>query len=193
MDENASGNEIENGATANQDKQSNNTLTLILGAALILALAAIAFLLLGNFSGVNADSESEGETAPPTEVFPSTPEEPSDLSLEGTDWILAGTIEGTTISLTFAGDSLSGFAGCNTYNAGYNTSLTTDSSNSIAVGPIASGRALCEEQIMNQEQNYLANLESATSYTISGNTVNLTTEGGPLTFGAAVTTQLPVQ
>ena len=46
---------------------------------------------------------------------------------------------------------------------------------------------------MNQEQGYLASLASASNYTISGPTLTLTTESGPLTFGAAVATPLLAQ
>jgi heat shock protein HslJ len=48
---------------------------------------------------------------------------------------------------------------------------------------------MCDEAVMNQEQAYLANLESASGYNISGNTLNLNTGGGSLTFGAPQATQ----
>jgi heat shock protein HslJ len=112
-------------------------------------------------------------------------------NLEGTDWILSNTIPGTSISLQFANGNLSGFAGCNSYNAGYTTTLAAGPTNSISVGPIGSTQAFCDEPIMEQEQAYLANLQSASQYTISGDSLTLTTAGGPLTFGAAVATTLP--
>jgi heat shock protein HslJ len=46
---------------------------------------------------------------------------------------------------------------------------------------------------MTQEGAYLANLQSASQYTISGTTLTLTTAGGPLAFGAAVAMPLPAQ
>ena len=42
------------------------------------------------------------------------------------------------------------------------------------------------------QQTYLAALQSASSYTISGATLTLTTASGPLTYGAAVATIQPV-
>jgi heat shock protein HslJ len=114
-------------------------------------------------------------------------------NLEGTDWILGNTIPGTSISLQFANGNLSGFAGCNSYNASYTTTLAEGPTNSISVEPISSSQALCDEPIMNQEQGYLASLASASSYTISGTTLTLTTESGPLTFSAVVATPLPAQ
>ncbi|MGD2048228.1 MAG: META domain-containing protein, partial [Chloroflexota bacterium] len=89
-------------------------------------------------------------------------------NLEGTDWILNNTLPGTTISLVFANGNLSGFAGCNSYNASYSSTRVAGPSNNITVGPVISTGALCSEEINAQEQDYLTNLESATSYTISG-------------------------
>ncbi len=114
-------------------------------------------------------------------------------TLEGTDWILGNTLPGTSISLQFANGNLSGFAGCNSYNASYTTTLAEGPTNSISIGLISSSQALCDEPIMNQEQGYLASLASASNYTISGPTLTLTTESGPLTFGAAVATPLLAQ
>jgi heat shock protein HslJ len=47
---------------------------------------------------------------------------------------------------------------------------------------------MCSEEIMNQELGYLNSLETASSYTINGDMLTLTTASGPLTFGAAVAT-----
>jgi heat shock protein HslJ len=49
----------------------------------------------------------------------------------------------------------------------------------------------CSEEIMVQEQAYLANLESAGSYTVSSSTLTLTTAGGPLVYDAAIAVPLP--
>lgn len=192
MNDQPPGDEIEKDATDNQEQGNKNTLTIVLAVALLLALAAIAFLLIANVFD-DADSGSEGGVVPPTEIAPPPAEEPADLPLEGTDWILAGTMEGTTISLRFAGDSLSGSAGCNSYNASYRSTRAAGSSNNISVGTIASSQAMCDEPIMNQEQGYLTSLASASSYTISGSTLTLTTDSAPLTFAAAQATLLPAQ
>ena len=106
-------------------------------------------------------------------------------NLEGTDWILGNTIPGTSISLIFANGNLSGFAGCNSYNATYITTLAAGPSNNISLGPITSTGQMCSEEIMNQEQGYLTSLGTASGYTINGTTLTLTTASGPLTFGAA--------
>jgi heat shock protein HslJ len=112
-------------------------------------------------------------------------------NLEGTDWILSNTLPGTSISLQFANGNLSGFAGCNSYDASYTTTLAAGPTNSISVGPITTSQMACTPEILAQEGTYLTNLESASQYTISGATLTLTTAGGPLTYGAAVATPLP--
>ncbi len=111
--------------------------------------------------------------------------------LSGTNWILSGTITGTAISLEFGNGSLSGFAGCNSYNASYSSTRAGGNTNNISLGPISSTAALCPEEIMSQEQAYLASLQTASSYTINGSTLTLTTASGPLTYGAATAVPLP--
>jgi hypothetical protein len=58
----------------------------------------------------------------------------------------------------------------------------------ISVGPMTSTGQFCSEGIMDQEQAYLASLQSASSYTINGTTLTLTMANGPLTFSAAAAT-----
>jgi heat shock protein HslJ len=109
-------------------------------------------------------------------------------NLVGTDWYLGETIPGTSILLQFANDSLTGFAGCNTYNASYTSTLAAGPTNDISVGPITTTQMACTPENLAQEQAYLTSLQSATSYTISGTTLTLTTASGPLLFYAAVAT-----
>jgi heat shock protein HslJ len=113
-------------------------------------------------------------------------------NLEGTDWILSSSIPGTAVSLKFANGSVGGFAGCNSYSGMYSTTLAEGPTNSISVGPLTTTSAQCSEEIMNQEQAYLASLQTASQYTISGNGLTLTTADGPLEFSASVATVLPV-
>ena len=104
-------------------------------------------------------------------------------NLVGPTWIL----DGTNITLVFDGSTLSGFAGCNDYNAGYTTTLAAGPTNDISVSPISVTGALCDEDIMQQEQAYLASLQSASSYTLNANTLTLTTPDGPLALSAGAT------
>jgi heat shock protein HslJ len=112
-------------------------------------------------------------------------------NLEGTDWILEDTVEGTSISLTFANGILEGFAGCNDYTAAYTATLSTVVEDDLEVGLIASTQAACAVDIMDQEQGYFAALAMVTRYTISGDTLTLTLEDDTeLVFRAALVVPL---
>ena len=109
-------------------------------------------------------------------------------TLEGSSWMLNSSMPGSSITLNFGNGTLSGFAGCNTYNAGYTTTLAAGNTNSITVGPITATGMACTPELASQEQAYLAALQTASSYTINGATLTLTTASGPLNFSAAVAT-----
>jgi heat shock protein HslJ len=109
-------------------------------------------------------------------------------SLAGTSWTATGynngqgavqsVVSGTTLTADFAaGGTLSGSAGCNTYNAAY----TTDGSK-LSIGPVATTRMYCAEPqgVMDQEAQYLAALGTAASYSISGSKLELRTADGAL-------------
>ncbi|MCA9990251.1 MAG: META domain-containing protein [Pseudomonadales bacterium] len=113
--------------------------------------------------------------------------------LEGTNWSLSSAIPGTAVTLQFSNGSVSGFSGCNSYNATYSSTLMAGNSNNISIGPIISGGQLCTEEIMNQEQAFLAALQTATSYTITANTLTITTAEGTLTFFAVEITPFAAQ
>jgi heat shock protein HslJ len=112
-------------------------------------------------------------------------------NLEGTDWILEDTIEGTSISLAFANGTLEGFAGCNDYTAVYTTTLSMVVEDDLEVGPISSNQGACSQEIMDQEQGYLVALATVTRYTITGDTLTLTLDdGAELVFRADQATPL---
>jgi heat shock protein HslJ len=104
--------------------------------------------------------------------------------LAGTNWevtafnngkqAVVGVLEGTTLTLTFGKDgTLSGNSGCNQYNGPY-----TVNGNQITVGPLASTMMMCSdpEGIMDQETQFLAALQSAASYQIEGNVLQMRTK-----------------
>jgi heat shock protein HslJ len=106
-------------------------------------------------------------------------------SLEGTSWTATGinngkgAVESTTSTETVTADfatggAISGNSGCNTYNGTYTTSGT----DGIAVTGVATTRKACEESLMTLETQYLAALEAATNYEISGNTLTLRNSSG---------------
>jgi hypothetical protein len=78
---------------------------------------------------------------------------------------------GTEVTAVFGEDgALTGSAGCNRYTAGYEID-----GDSISIGPAASTRMFCAEPegVMEQETAYLAALESAATYAIQGDTLEL--------------------
>jgi heat shock protein HslJ len=103
--------------------------------------------------------------------------------LAGTDWevnaynngkeAVVGVLEGTTLTASFGDDgSLSGNAGCN----GYTGTFSVDG-DQITIGPLASTMKMCDEPagVMDQEAQYLAALQSAASYQIEGDVLELRT------------------
>lgn len=109
-------------------------------------------------------------------------------ALAGTSWkVLAynngkqavvSVLEETKLTAAFARDgSLTGFAGCNNYNATYKATAPR-----ISIGPVASTRKHCEEPagVGDQEARYLAALETAATYRVEGSRLELRTSGGAL-------------
>ncbi len=93
--------------------------------------------------------------------------------LEGHNWIAeeltldgvaVAPIEGTVLTASFDGDSVAGSAGCNSYNASYETD-----GDALAIGPAASTLKFCQHPsgTMDQEIAYLALLQSANRFVVS--------------------------
>jgi heat shock protein HslJ len=108
------------------------------------------------------DTVSEERTLNVTESAPQNP-------LAGTSWratALNGQVvlSDTTLTSAFGeGGELHGSAGCNSYSTNY-----TVDGNALSIGPASLTSMLCEEPpgIMDQEQAFLAALESAASFTL---------------------------
>jgi heat shock protein HslJ len=108
--------------------------------------------------------------------------------LAGTNWeatvynngkqAVVGILEGTTLSASFGTDgNLSGNSGCNQYNGAYKVD-----GDQITIGPLASTMMMCSdpEGVMDQEAQFLAALQSAASYQIEGNVLELRTKDDAL-------------
>jgi heat shock protein HslJ len=108
--------------------------------------------------------------------------------LAGTSWDVIGynngkqavtsVIAGTEMNIQFGKDgTVSGKSGCNNYNGSY-----TVNGNQIKIGPLASTMMACSdpEGIMDQEQQYLGALETAATYQIENNVLELRTADGAL-------------
>ena len=109
-------------------------------------------------------------------------------ALEGSSWEVIGYNNGkggvvsviidTEITANFGEDGqLTGNASCNNYFASYETE-----GEEITIGPAGSTMMACQEPegIMEQEQQYLAALETAATYTITGLAMEMRTSEGAL-------------
>ena len=91
-------------------------------------------------------------------------------SLTGSD-----VLPGTTITLKFSGDQVSGSAGCNQYGGSYQAG-----ENSLSVGDVFSTEMGClePEGILEQEGVYLTALSVAATYQITADRLEIFDEAG---------------
>lgn len=147
-------------------KKSTSAISLLLIAALLVAACAP---LSQPVLQPPAGSSSAGSAA----------------ALDGTSWTLDSMGDqpvagGATITAEFAGGQLGGSSGCNSYSASYQAAGGT-----LSLGPIAMTEMAClEAGLMEQEQAYLAALQSATAYRLAGDTLQIDSEAGVLAFQA---------
>ena len=98
--------------------------------------------------------------------------------LEGVAWQVTGynngrhavvsPLVGSTLTLTFDGGVIVGNAGCNSFRAAY-----TQDGDRLTVGPPAATRKMCKADVMEQEQQFLAAIQSATTWAIDGRMLDL--------------------
>jgi heat shock protein HslJ len=117
-------------------------------------------------------------------------------TIDGTSWALktydvSGTATlvpaGTRVDANFAGGKVSGFSGCNLYNAPVTTSGAT-----IKVGPAATTAMACDAAKTALEQAYLANLAKAATFTATKDALTMYDSGGKsiLVYAAAAANPL---
>ncbi len=107
-------------------------------------------------------------------------------ALEGTSWEVisynngrggvTSLVIGTEITANFGEDGqLTGDSGCNSYSAAYE-----NGDGNISVGPSAVTLRFCAEPegTMEQESEYLAALQTAATYQVEGNSMNMRTADG---------------
>jgi heat shock protein HslJ len=93
---------------------------------------------------------------------------------------------GSTLTLDFAGDTVSGNGGCNTFSG----PVKLSGSDRIALGPFASTLAACADPALDtQEQQYLAALGLAETYRVVGDGLTLFRDGGTISLTALRTSQ----
>jgi heat shock protein HslJ len=111
--------------------------------------------------------------------------------LQGTSWVLTAfgpndnqtaVLPGTELTLNFDGEQINGLAGCNSYFA----DVTIEEDGTLSTGLVGSTLMAClDEDVMQQESEFLAALAEATGYTLRGNRLTLHNENGSLEFVAA--------
>lgn len=105
-------------------------------------------------------TETSGDEGEPVKV--------SAADLDSTAWVLVELAEGqpalpdAPVTLAFAGDQLSGAAGCNTFTGGF--SLGADNPFALTVGPLAATAMACDDPIQSQETTYLTALQAASQW-----------------------------
>lgn len=114
--------------------------------------------------------------------------EADEPTLVGTTWSATGVnngreavvslVEGTEVTATFADDgTVSGSGGCNTYTGSY-----TVEDDALSIGPLATTLKACPEPqgAEEQEAQFLAAMERATTYLIDGTALELRDDAGAL-------------
>jgi heat shock protein HslJ len=109
-------------------------------------------------------------------------------TLTGTRWVATGVnngaggvvsvVAGTTVTAMFGTDGkVAGSGGCNTYNGPFTSDATA-----IKIGPLASTKKLCATPtgVDDQESQFLAAMQKATKYSISGTKLELRDDSGAL-------------
>ena len=89
---------------------------------------------------------------------------------------ITSVVGDATLTADFADDgTLSGNAGCNNYNGPYEID-----GDSISIGPLAGTKMACtSEELTTQETDYLAALELATSFSVTGDRLDLSATAAP--------------
>ena len=83
---------------------------------------------------------------------------------------------GTTVTAIFGSDGkVSGNDGCNTYNGTY-----TIDGDKISIGPLATTRMACKQEVMDQATNYQNALANATTFSVGKGTLELRDANGAL-------------
>ncbi len=117
-------------------------------------------------------------------VTPGAPQNP----LNGTAWQVTGyytgrgavvsPIVGTNLTTRFEATQLSGQGGCNEFAGGYSVS-----GSNISIGALASGMAMCSDipGTMEQEADFLAALQSSSTFRFDGNRLEMRRADGTVT------------
>ncbi len=114
-------------------------------------------------------------------------------TLQGVNWnvtafnngrqAVVSPLLGTTLTMTFDKGQVYGSSGCNTYRAAY-----SNQGNRLSIGPTVATRKACSaEGVMQQEQEFLAALESVKLWAISGGMLDVHRADGERVLNAIET------
>lgn len=115
--------------------------------------------------------DGEGMTLTPANGEPLRFVREAAVGLEGTKWEVTGYNNGrqavvgpklgTQLNIAFKGGKVYGFAGCNRFHGPFKLE-----GNALSIGPLGSSRKMCAEDVMAQEREFLAALETARKWDI---------------------------
>ena len=153
--------------------------TLLLYLTLVVVISALGGLVPGLLAAVAADLLVNYFLIPPygTLLIESRDHLVAILVFIAVAAVVSVLVE-TKLTAAFGkSGGLTGFAGCNDYNASYKASAPK-----ISIGPVASTRKYCEQPagVSEQETSYLAALETAATYRVEGSRLELRTTDGAL-------------
>lgn len=94
---------------------------------------------------------------------------------------VVGVLGNSNITMSFKDGKVAGSAGCNNFHGTYATEGST-----LKIGPLATTRRACEEPLMTQEQQFLAALASAVTWSIDGNVLDMHRADGERAIWAVV-------
>jgi heat shock protein HslJ len=122
-------------------------------------------------------SDAEGDTLLVYEATVPSPEGEWEVLSVLYDDAIRSLVPGSSLTADFASDGqLSGSSGCNSFGGRYETTGTQ-----IRIGPLAGTlRACAEEELNEQEQGYLAALESARRFEQAGSELTLLNAKGQM-------------
>lgn len=123
---------------------------------LAVALLTLAVLVLGGCG----ESDSDDEVA-----FEDTYWVCSSYIVDG---VLVDVIDDTHMDIVFESSQTAGSSGCNRFSGPY-----TLDGNAVTIGPLMSTLMACDEELMVQENGYLAAVQSTASFDIEGSSLRL--------------------
>lgn len=90
--------------------------------------------------------------------------------VEGVTWLLReiglgeAPLADVPITITFENGTVSGFAGCNNFQADYRSQEATEIPDDLVISPVLSTMMMCSALVMTQEDEFLAKLQGLDSF-----------------------------